>query len=540
MKWISNKNCILALKACILFKMKMFLFFFGLLLFSGLIAQAPEIAWQRCLGGSGVDNVWSVGPTNDGGLIVAGATESGDGDVTGIYGNADYWVIKLDGSGGVEWQRTYGGFENDVAHSVQQTSDGGYIVAGSSWSDDGDVSQHYGTTNSSDVWLVKLDIYGNIEWEKNYGGTNTDWAYSTQQTADGGYIVAGMTFSDNGDVSGNHGYGTGDYWVFKTDAFGNLEWQKCLGGSDYERAFSVIQTTDGGYAVTGQGFSWDGQLEGCLGGWSYWVVKLDASGEIEWKRCYGGSAWDHAYTILQTSDGGFIVSGNTESNDMDVSGNHGGSDYWVVKLDHTGNIEWQKCYGGSSNEGGGIIKSVVITNIDDEGYFVTGWSQSTDGDVTENIGNSDIWLLRINLSGDIIWEKSIGGTAPERPVAVCMTTDGDYAVAGFTYSDDGDVSGNHGNGDYWIVKLHRELSVEDMNPKYVSVYPNPVKDELNITSGLPIKEVSVYNLAGQRLKDLKFKTTEGKINTSSLTVGVYLFSITLENGQIEIFRIIKQ
>jgi len=237
----------------------------------------------------------------------------------------------------IEWQKCLGGSNDDEAYSVQQTSDGGYIVAGSTRSNDGDVSGNHEEVwwLVWDFWVVKLDRYGDIEWQKCLGGSDSDWAESIQQTNDGGYIVAGYTGSNDGDVSGNHG--EKDFWVVKLDRYGDIEWQKCLGGSggggsggDY--AYSVQQTSDGGYIVAGETWSNNGDVSGYHGGGDVWVVKLDRYGDIKWQKCLGGSSWDWAYSIQQTNDGGYIVAGLTRSNDGDVSGNYGEKDFWVVKL----------------------------------------------------------------------------------------------------------------------------------------------------------------------------------------------------------------
>ena len=245
----------------------------ALILFNGVnnksLAQAPTIEWQKCLGGSNDDWAYSIQQTSDSGLIVAGYTESSNGDVSGNHGAYDYWVVKLNSSGDILWQICLGGTNVDVAYSIQQTSDEGFIVAGYTCSNEGDVSGNHG---NSDYWVVKLNSSGTIEWQKCLGGTDGDYANSIQQTSDGGFIVAGQTYSNDGDVSGNHG------------------------GSDA------------------------------------WVVKLNSSGNIEWQKCLGGTGWDWENSIQQTSDGGFIVAGYTNSNDGDVSGNHGSKDYWVVKL----------------------------------------------------------------------------------------------------------------------------------------------------------------------------------------------------------------
>jgi hypothetical protein len=236
----------------------------------------------------------------------------------------------------MEWQKSLGGSDWDFATSIQQTTDGGFVVAGESFSIDGDVSGNHGF---SDYWIVKLDSTGTIEWQKSLGGTDDDVANSIQQTTDGGFLVGGRSYSNDGDVSGNHGYY--DYWIVKLDLTGTLEWQKSLGGADLDIATSIQQTTDGGFVVAGYSESNDGDVSGHHGSSSdadYWIVKLDAAGTIEWQKSLGGTYEDVANSIQQTTDGGYVVAGSSESNDGDVSGHHGSTsypDYWIVKLDYS-------------------------------------------------------------------------------------------------------------------------------------------------------------------------------------------------------------
>ncbi|HPU47245.1 MAG TPA: hypothetical protein PLQ91_06455 [Bacteroidales bacterium] len=424
--------------------------FFALILFNGLNnkshAQAPAIEWQKCLGGTSWDYAKSIQQTSGGGFIVAGYTSSNDGDVSGNHGGGDYWVVKLDSSGTIQWQKCLGGTDNDEAKSIQQTSDGGYIVAGETWSNDGDVSGNHGYY---DYWVVKLNSSGDILWQKCLGGTNVDQAFSIQQTSDGGFIVAGGTFSNDGDVSGNHGIV--DSWIVKLNSSGDIIWQKCFGGTDDDVAFSIQQTSDGGFIVAGGTFSNDGDVSGNHGIVDSWIVKLNSSGDIIWQKCFGGTDDDVATSIQQTSDGGFIVAGYTSSNDGDVSGNHGGGDYWVVKLDSSGTIQWQKCLGGTDND---EAKSIQQTS--DGGYIVAGETWSNDGDVSGNHGNSDYWVVKLNSSGDIEWQKCLGGTVKDIAKTIQQTSDGGFIVAGYTNSNDGDVSGIHGDYyDFWVVKLNK-------------------------------------------------------------------------------------
>ncbi|GHV40442.1 hypothetical protein FACS1894187_21380 [Synergistales bacterium] len=404
----------------------------------------PFIEWQRSLGGADFDLAWSIQQTFDGGYIVAGWSLSNDGDVSGNHGNLDYWIVKLKADGTIDWQKSLGGTIDDYVQSIQQTSDGGYIVAGYSQSNDGDVSGNHG---GYDYWIVKLKADGSIDWQKSLGGTNDDDAQSIQQTSDGGYIVAGYSQSNDNDVSGNHG--GGDYWIVKLNTNGSIAWEKSLGGTNGDMAQSIQQTSDGGYIVAGISTSNDDDVSVNHGGDDYWIVKLNANGSIAWEKSLGGTGYDFAYSIQQTSDGGYIVAGWSDSNDGDVSGHHGGVgyDYWIVKLNADGSIAWQKSLGGT---GGDVAYS--IQQMSDGGYIVAGSSGSNDGDVSGNQGGGDYWIVKLNANGSIAWEKSLGGTGGEAAQSIQQTSDG-YIVAGFSQSNDGDVSGNHGGVDYWIVKL---------------------------------------------------------------------------------------
>jgi len=241
--------------------------------------------------------------------------------------------VKLDTVGGITWQKSLGGTGSDMALSIQQTSDGGYIVAGASASTDGDVTGNHGGT---DCWIVKLNSEGTIVWQKSLGGTNFDYALSIQQTNEGGYIVSGYGLSNDGDVSGHHGTTSYyDYWVVKLDNAGTIQWEKSLGGTKADLGYSIQQISDGGYIIAGYAKSNDGDITGHIGSTDSsdcWIVKLDNGGNIQWQKSLGGTWSDAASSIKQISDGGYIVCGSSKSNDGDVSGNHGSSDFWIIKL----------------------------------------------------------------------------------------------------------------------------------------------------------------------------------------------------------------
>ena len=231
---------------------------------------------------------------------------------------------------------------DDIAYAIEQTTDGGFVVAGYARSNDGDVSgNHSGGAGGDDYWIVKLDSNGTLLWQKCLGGTLADLAYSIKQTRDNGFIISGWTNSNDGDVNGIHSPNA-DYWIVKTDSVATVQWQKCFGGIGAELADEIQQTYDGGYIVTGieDGPPNDGDVIVSYGDGDYWVLKLDSMGNIQWQKTLGGSAYEETYSIQQTSDSGYIVAGNSSSNDWDVVGQHGAGDNWIVKLDGGGNKIW--------------------------------------------------------------------------------------------------------------------------------------------------------------------------------------------------------
>ncbi len=380
----------------------------------------PTIEWQNTIGGSSSDELQSIQQTTDGGYILGGYSQSGiSGDKTeACQGNYDYWVVKLSATGTIEWQNTIGGSSNDELQSIQQTTDGGYILGGYSQSGiSGDKTEASQGSGYTDYWVVKLSAIGTIEWQNTIGGNRDDMLQSIQQTADGGYILGGYSKSgisgDKTEAYQSSGYY--DYWVIKLSAIGTIEWQNTIGGSNNDYLQSIQQTTDGGYILSGysySGISGD-KTEVSQGGSDYWVVKLSATGTIEWQNTIGGSSTDYLQSIKQTTDGGYILGGSSNSG---ISGdkteaNQGSSsyyDYWVVKLSTTGAIEWQNTIGGSSSD---YLQSIQQTT--DGGYILGGYSASgISGDKTEaSQGNSDYWVVKLSATGTIEWQNTIGGSS---------------------------------------------------------------------------------------------------------------------------------
>jgi hypothetical protein len=496
------------------------------------ITAQPTIEWQKSLGGTNKEIARCIQQTIDGGYIVAGQTLSNDGDVTSNHGDHDYWVVKFDSIGDITWQKTFGGSNEDIAYSIQQTTDGGYIVVGSSQSIDGDVTGNHG---SSDFWVIKLTSLGVITWQKTFGGYSWDVGYSIQQTLDGGYIVAGSSLSNNGDVTGNHG--NEDYWVVKINNLGDIEWQKSLGGSSSEHAYSIQQTSEGGYIVAGFTLSNDWDVTGnhsSLG--DFWVVKINNLGNIEWQKSLGGTGSESAKQIQQTNDGGYIVAGWSNSNDGDVTGNQGEYDFWVVKLNDVGSIAWQKSIGGSGWE---LASSIQQTT--DGGYIVAGSTTSNNGDVLGYIGGGDLWMVKLTSIGGILWQKCLGGTNNETAHSVRQTSDAGYIVTGTSNSNDGNVSGNHGNYDIWVVKLSAVIGVDEIvEQNLFSVFPNPATNQINVKIDAKLlgSVYTVYDNTGRKVLSGQLNTENTVIELGNLSGGMYLFSVG-ENMQ-QTFKVIKE
>lgn len=409
----------------------------------GMMEDPPCIEWSKCFGGSDFELHEDIKQTADGGFVLIGLTASNDGNVSGNKGATDYWVVKLDMNGNIQWQNNFGGTNDEYPQNIEQTSDGGYILCGSTNSNDFDVSGNHG---GYDCWIVKLNATGSIQWQRTFGGGENDFARTIVQMSDGGFVISAETRSNDGDVIGNHGIN--DFWILKLDSSGNLVWQNTLGGSNDDSPFSLHVTNDGGFIVAGISRSNDGDVSGNHGSSDMWVTKLNATGNIQWQRSLGGSYDETGWSIQQTIDGGFIVAGGTASSDGDVTTNQGNNDVWVIKLSITGNIEWQKTFGGNDNDYANSIQQ-----INDGGFVIGATSRSNNGDVSGNQGDFDFWVFKLNVTGDLLWQKNLGGSAADEAISVSKIANGSYAVSGRTSSNNGDVSGNHGDIDFWVVKL---------------------------------------------------------------------------------------
>jgi hypothetical protein len=382
------------------------------LLQAGCEKPSPTIqTWSRTFGGDTTDEGHSVGRTADGGYIVAGLTRSKGA------GYSDVWVVRCDSIGNEIWDRTYGGQNPDGAAAIQQTTDGGYIIIGSTWS--------YGA-GLWDAWLVKTDPSGNELWNKTFGGPKGDLGISGQQTSDGGYIIAGSTESYASDTSSN------DIWLIKTDPSGNESWSRTFtaqGGPS--GAYSVEQTRDGGYIIAGWTEPANGQ-----GFFDLALIKTDSSGDRTWQLTFGTDDEEWGNSVHQTADGGYVVLGFVRTDD-------GNNDMWLLKTDSTGNVAWRKTFDHDAVDMG---NSVLQT--DDGGYVLAGYAATTETFV------GDAWIIRTDADGERLWDKTYGGTGSDEAFSIVQASDGGFVVTGFTASE------GAGFEDMWLFKIDSQGSVD--------------------------------------------------------------------------------
>ncbi|MBL4657021.1 MAG: T9SS type A sorting domain-containing protein [Flavobacteriales bacterium] len=507
---------------------------------AGIVFSQPIVKWQKTIGGDLLDELRDIEQTSDGGFILGGYSETGiSGDKTDTSrGSRDFWPIKLNSVGVIEWQRTIGGNSYDHLNSIEQTDDGGYILCGYSGSDStGEKNEN--SQGGIDFWVIKLDALGQIQWQNTIGGSSADEIHEIRQTEDGGYVAVGDSYSGiSGDKTENS-VGDYDYWVVKLNSAGVITWQNCFGGIDEDIPYCIEQTSDGGYIVGGwsRSDSTGDKTEWSRGDKDYWVVKLDSIGIIQWDKTIGAFSRDEAYDIHQTSDGGYIVGGRsyTDSTGDQTEMGDGSVDFWVVKLSSTGELVWQNAIGGAGSDW-----LYAIHPTSDAGFVLGGYSNSgISRDKTEvSRGGSDYWVVKIDSLGVVQWDKTVGGAGNDVLRSIWQTTDGGFILGGFSDSDiSGDKTENSkGDIDYWVVKLSPDpmgTAYEDvLIGNQMRVYPNPFSnrtvieiDRQNHTSELILQ---VYNVAGMLMKtyQLSLGQTSQIIQASNYSPGIFFVTLT--------------
>ena len=403
-------------------------------------------------GGTKNESAETVIKTSDGGYAVVGYTQSMDGDVTDKSDESyDAWLLKFDSDNNLLWNKTYGGSNDEKANDIIQTNDGGFVVIGYTFSNDGDVSNNAG---QQDFWVFKTDPQGNILWEKPFGYAGLDYGLSIIQTNDNGYFLTGVL-----DVTGSGGEGNtrnsqtlhagGDYWALKLDTNGNLQWSKYFGGYFTDTAFDGIQTDDNGFLIVGSSDSEDVDISDNIGSYDFWIVKVNSYGILEWENNYGGSQIDEAHKIIKTDDGNFLIVGDTRSEDIDISNSLGAADVWAIKISPNGQLLEETSYGGESFD----VGRSVISDIEN-GYIICGSSRSGTGQLTQNNGQNDVWVFKTEANGNLKWQTSIGGSDVDYAYGVAQLDNGKIIVVGESSSNDFDVPENKGFTDLIITTLN--------------------------------------------------------------------------------------
>ncbi len=547
--------------------MPRFLIILVLIIPSFGIAQTPVFSkkWDKRYGGSLEEIISNFLITSDSNFVIAGTSYSGiSGDKTeGNYDTSlvsgDFWLVKTDSNAVKIWDKRYGGTNEEILLETIETTDGGYLSGGQSFSGvSGDKSQPNWdpTQQSNDYWIIKTNSMGIKEWDKRFGGTSFELFGSVKQTNDGGYIICGSSFSGISGDKTQLNQGSWDYWVVRTNSLGIKIWDKRFGGLEDDFSTCMAKTADGGYVIGGYSKSNQGgdKSEPCQGNWDYWIVKINDQGTKIWDKTYGGNYTDWLFTMTKTSDNGFLLGGQSFS---EVSGDKtepntdptpAGSDRWIVKLNASGNKQWDHTFGGSEIED---ISSVVQTS--DGGYLLGGESYSpADGQKTEtNLGPEQTWVVKTDSAGLFLWDKTIFTYGHDEVGSVLPFRNDCFVVVNFTQADTGGyiTEMSRGVGDYWISKycMDNPTAVYENNASdNWTLFPNPVNDVLMVSNefikpGDAVLEIS--DIHGEILyqKSIAVTTKNERlisVETNYLAAGMYFCRIVI-NGEITVLKFIK-
>jgi PKD repeat protein len=437
------------------------------ILFNYSIAQVPLVkAWDYRYGGFNNELLWGLQKTRVGGFILPGSSDSNAGGniIQSNWGMSyDMWVVKLDSNGLLQWQKRFGGTVQDRCQSVTQNASLQYLLGGWTQSDvSGDVSQPKWTTNfDTDYWIVLTDSSGNKIWDKRFGGTQNDFLTCSALSTGGKFILGGNSLSDISGIKSENSRGLNDFWIVKIDSLGTKIWDKTFGGTLQEDMAGIFQTSDSGYLLAGWSASGIGgdKSQAGYGDKDFWIVRIDSSGNKLWDKDYGGSGEDRMTTATPLTDGGFILAGyisSPQGNDVSEIP-RGGYDLWLIRIDSVGNKIWDKRLGGISDDD--ELGNVVADK--DGGYFVSGTSYSDIGaDKTENnLGIEQAWVIKLDSSGNQEWDKTIFTTGHDETSYAVQTSEGCYVIAVWSQADTGGYKSEHNwcpgcfNSDYWIIKF---------------------------------------------------------------------------------------
>ncbi len=492
---------------------------------------AQDILWEKSYGGTNSEYLSDAQPTADYGFILAGSSLSGK---TGNkqqenIKDLDYWVWKMDEKGDLDWQKSFGGTGADFLQSIQNTRDGGFILAGTSTSMKG-VDKRDDCYGQEDFWIIKLNAKGDEQWQRTIGGPSKEMLRTIRQTKDGGFIIGGSSSSEKSMDKSQNSYGNLDYWVVKLDGTGTLEWEKTFGGQYVDILEDLITTKDEGYLIGGWSNSPESESkkEASFGEGDYWIIKLDKNGEIVWQRILGGEDDDHPYALLEAKEGGYIVGGSSRSGATGTKkkSNGKGTDFWVLKLTEFGSIEWQNTYD--------FGKTDILTSISEnaDGTLLLGGTAKTETTGVkrkDKKGINDYIALKITADGEEKWRKSVGSNEEDDLRKLVETRDGGYLLAGTSKGKASrDKNTGQGRSDFWVVKL-RDKEKEDKKDrtKGLEAFPNPTDSFTNVIVNQEFDNgnASVYDITGKRIQFFPVTSRTVAIDLQGMSVGVYIVTI---------------
>ena len=545
-------------------------FYLLLSFFVPFLNYSQDILWEKSYGGTHADYLFDAQPTADYGFILAGSSLS---NKTGNksddnHGDLDYWIWKMTEKGELDWQKSFGGSGFDLLQSIKNTSDGGFILAGTSNSAKS-FEKKEECKGLSDFWIIKLNAAGDEQWQRTIGGNGQEELLCAFQTRDGGYVLGGSSSSSPHTISSakldgksmvsdpyaksEKSRGNMDYWVVKLDKQGVVEWQKTYGGQYSDLLRSMEQTSDNGYILAGYSNSpvSGDKTEASKGVGDYWVLKISDTGEIQWQKTYGGDGDDQPYVIHQTKDGGYIVGGNSNSSNAlttqgGIVGN--GTDFWILRLDQDGEVVWSKTFDFGKVD---ILTSLVENN--DNTYLIGGHARnsgprSAGGLVSKAVGLiakekdgiNDYMALKINEQGEEIWSKTVGSGGEDILRKLVETRDGGYLMAGTSNGTSKDKNSNIGSNDFWVVKLKDKAKVEKVKAS-IEAIPNPVSTYTNVIIGYDFTKgtATVVDISGRRLQNFEISSRTVPVDLSRYAEGVYIIIIKTD-VKTESVKVIKK
>jgi len=501
-------------------------------------SQVPYIVWQRAMGGNMDDAAYCIIKSLDNEIAIIGSTRSNvqspdipNQHATGLN-SPDFWFLKLANDGSVLYSHCYGGGYDEDGYSITQTRNGKFLLFGDANSNDQDVQGLHGAGTQvgiRDFWLVQLDTMYNIEWQHCYGTTEEDNGLSIKPTRDDGFVLLGMIAGFDGDVTNFHG--SFDLWAVKVDSVGNIQWQTALGGYMFDEPRSLMVTQDGGSLISGIRSTIGGNITCTDAQKEIWLVKLDSLGNIVWDRCYGGSGSEQIQSFLPTLNNGFYAAGLTSSVDGDVSFSHGMTDAWIFKAYSAGNIIWEKTFGGSDWDG-----FSSMTFAADNSIVLSGGSRSPEFNFQG--GSSDVYVVKIDTAGNLIWENCYGGSGDDWSNSITEASDSSLFLVGYSTSNDGDLTLNRGLKDMWIVKLSSptQTGINTVQNSVINLFAHLSEGLLSINffaNKVEDVKINLYDVSGRRVKTINHKTQIGEnhLETFCNTIqGVYILQIEFKNG----------